>query len=198
MTTAVTADRTRWGAVVAVALGSVLAGLDLTVVAVALPGIGTDLGVSPASAQWVMLGYLLPMVALSIPAGRWLDLAAPRAAFLLATAGFGMSSVLIALAPDFALVLAGRALQGVFGSLLGALAMPVIGETVRPEHRARAMSIVLTLLPLSSAAGPALGGLLTEAFGWRSVFLINIPLAVAAAWAGLRSIPRRSQGLPPP
>ncbi len=194
-------ERTRWSAVVAVALGVVLAALDMTVVAVVLPELGADFGAGPSVTQWVLLGYSLPLVALSVPAGRWLDRAGPLPSFLLAVGGFGVASVLIAVAPTMSLLLAGRALQGVFGSLVGVAAMPLVATSVRPEHRARAMSIVLTLIPLSGVAGPAVGGVLADAYGWRSVFLINVPIVVAAMWAGARTIPARlpgRRGLPLP
>ncbi|WP_024874660.1 MFS transporter [Saccharomonospora piscinae] len=186
--------RTRWAAVAAVALGVVLASLDLTVVAVALPTLGADLGASPSLTQWVLLAYSLPMVAVSIPAGRWLDRAGPRASFGLATAGFGVTSVLVAVAPTVEMLLVARALQGVFAALVSVVSMPVVSESVRPEHRARAMSIVLTLIPLSGAAGPAVGGALTDALGWRSVFAINVPIVVAAFWLGARAIPSTAAG----
>lgn len=192
---------TRWGAVLAVSLGIVVGAMDMTIVAVALPTLGADFDVAPSVTQWVQLTYLLALVALSIPAGRWLDRAGPLPSFLLAIGGFGVASVLIAVAPTLPLLLAGRVLQGVFGALLGVVGMPIVALTVRPEHRARAMSLVLTLIPLSGVAGPGLGGLLSDAYGWRSVFLINIPVVLVAAWVAMRAIPRRTegrQGLPPP
>lgn len=98
-------------------------------------------------------------------------------------------------------VLAGRGLQGFFGALIGVIGMPVVAAAVRPEHRARAMSIVLTLIPLAGVVGPALGGVLADAYGWRSVFLINVPVVLAAAWSARDTIPARTghkAGLPLP
>ncbi|PXY33110.1 hypothetical protein BAY59_08305 [Prauserella coralliicola] len=199
--TPTTEPRTRWSAVAAVSLGVVLVALDMTVVAVALPALGADLGAEPALTQWVLLAYSLPLFALSVPAGRWLDRAGPLPAFVLAVSGFGVASVLIAVAPTMGVLLLGRAVQGVFGSLVNVVAMPIVAASVRPQHRARAMSIVLTLIPLSGVAGPALGGLLADAYGWRSVFLLNVPIVLAAVWAGVRAIPSRlpgREGLPRP
>ena len=181
-------ERTRWSAVLAVALGVVLVGLDMTVVAVTLPLLGEYFDVGASTTQWVMLAYMLPLAALSVPAGRWLDRASLRAGFLLAVGGFGASSLLIALAPSMAALLAGRFLQGVFGSLVGVVGMPIVAAAVRPEHRARAMSIVLTLIPLSGVAGPAIGGILADAYGWRAVFLVNLPIVLAAAVLARRTI----------
>lgn len=191
-------ERTRWSAVWAVSSAIVLGSLDLTAVAVALPVLGAELDAGPTVTQWVLLAYNIPLIALSIPAGRWLDRAGHLPAFLLAVGGFGATSLLIAVAPNAAVVLTGRALQGVFSALIGALAMPIIAANVRPEHRARAMGIVLTLIPLSGVAGPAFGGLLTDLFGWRSVFLINLPVVALAALVGRRGIATDGRGLPWP
>jgi MFS transporter, DHA2 family, multidrug resistance protein len=180
--------RTQWGAVLAVSVAIMLAALDLTIVAVALPLIGTELAAPPAVTQWVLLAYFLPMTALGIPAGRWMDRARLRAAFALAVGGFGVASVLIAAAPSLWLLLTGRVLQGAFGSLISILGFPIVAAAVRPEHRGRAMGVITTLIPLSSIAGPGLGGLLAEAYGWRAVFVINIPIALVALLLGLRTI----------
>ncbi|MEU4448530.1 MFS transporter [Actinosynnema sp. NPDC050801] len=196
MTAALT--RTRWGAVLAVSSGVVLAALDLTAVAVALPVMGADLDAGPTVTQWVLLAYNIPVIALSLPAGRWLDRAGHLPAFLLAVGGFGVTSLLIAIAPNAGLVLAGRALQGAFSALIGAVTMPIIAANVRPEHRARAMGMVLTLIPLSGVAGPAVGGVLTDLFGWRSVFLVNLPVVAVAVLVGRRGIAADGRGLPRP
>jgi MFS family permease len=184
----------RWSTVVVVSLGIVLTALDMTIVAVALPAIGAELGAGPSVTQWVLLGYLLPLVALSLPAGRWLDRAGPRAAFRLAVGGFGVSSALVALAPTAPLLVAARVLQGCCGALISVLGLPVVAAAVRPEHRARALSIVLTLIPLSGVAGPALGGLLTDTVGWRAVFLVNLPVVAVALALARRSIPAGPPG----
>lgn len=189
-----TEARSNWAAVVVVSLGVVLVALDLTIVAVALPTIGDALDAPPWTAQWVLLGYSLPLVALSLPAGRWLDRAGPRPAFQLAVAGFGVASTLIAVAPSAEVLIAGRVLQGVFGALLSVIGLPLVADAVRPEHRARALSVVLTLIPLSGVAGPAVGGLLTEAVGWRSIFLVNLPVAALALALSRRTIPAVASG----
>jgi hypothetical protein len=133
-----TPTTTRWGAVVAVGVAIVLAALDMTIVAVALPAIGAELSAPPAVTQWVSLAYFLPMVALAIPVGRWLDRVRIRAAFPLAVVGFAVTSLMITAAPALWAVLAGRVLQGVFGALIGVLGFPVVAAAVRPEQRGRA------------------------------------------------------------
>jgi MFS family permease len=192
--TAATGSGSRWDAVLVVCLGVVLMSLDMTIVAVALPAIGAELNAPPAVAQWLLLGYSLPVVALSLPAGRWVDRAGPLPAFRLAVGGFGIASALVALAPGIGTLVAARVLQGCAGALIGVLALPLVNDAVRPEHRGRAMSIVLTLIPLAGVAGPALGGLLTDTVGWRTIFLVNLPVvAVALALSG-RAIPATRPG----
>jgi MFS transporter, DHA2 family, multidrug resistance protein len=120
---------------------------------------------------------------------------------LMRVGGFGLASALVAAAPTVELLVAARVLQGAFGALISVIGRPLVAEAVRPEHRARALSIVLTLIPLSGVGGPALGGLLTDAIGWRTVFLVNLPVAaLALVWSG-RTIPagrRGMTGLPHP
>jgi DHA2 family multidrug resistance protein-like MFS transporter len=186
--------RTNWGAILAVSLAIMLAALDLTIVAVALPLIGADLAAPPAVTQWVLLAYFLPMTALGIPSGRWMDRAGLRPAFTLAVGGFGIASALVALAPTLGLLLTGRVLQGAFGSLISILGFPIVAAAARPEHRGRAMALITTLIPLSGLAGPGLGGLLAQAYGWRSVFAVNIPIVLVTLWLGLRAVPAGQPG----
>ncbi|MQA79927.1 MAG: MFS transporter [Streptosporangiales bacterium] len=183
-------DRTRWSAVVAVAVMVFMTGLDMTVVAVALPDLSTDLGVGPGLAQLAVLAYLVPVIAFMLPAGGWVDRTGRRRAFLVAVAGFGGSSALVAVAGSLGLVLAARAVQGLFGATVGALSFAVVAAVVRPEHRGRAQGLVAMLGPLGSVAGPGVGGLLVSAYGWRAAFLVNLPVCLLAAVLGARAVPR--------
>jgi MFS transporter, DHA2 family, multidrug resistance protein len=108
----VTTNRTCWLPIAGLGLALLMVTLDMTIVAVALPVIGRDLHAPPQHTQWVMLAYFLPTVALAIPAGRWIDDAGPRAAFLFAVLGFGVSSALAAAAPALWAIVAARAVQG--------------------------------------------------------------------------------------
>ncbi|MFD5429058.1 MFS transporter [Streptomyces sp. NPDC127084] len=167
---------------------SFVAMLDMNIVNVALAAISGDLKVPAATAQWVVLGYQLPVVALLLPVGRWLDGPGRRAAVLGATAGFALSSALAAAAPSAGPLIGARVVQGMFGAVLFVL-MPVLAMgSVRPALRARAMSVPATLGPLGAVAGPAIGGLLLDAMGWRAVFLVKIPvcaLALVVAWKAM-------------
>ncbi|MFJ4788745.1 MFS transporter [Streptomyces sp. NPDC088794] len=184
------AGEDRWLLVAVAGVLSFIAMLDMNIVNVALADIADGLHVSAATAQWAVLGYQLPVVALLLPVGRWLDGVGPCAAVLTATAGFGLCSALAAVAPWAAWLIAARLAQGAFGAVLFVL-MPVLAiRSVRPESRARAMSVPATLGPLGAVTGPAVGGLLLDHLGWRSVFLVKIPFCVLALVVAWRAMPR--------
>ncbi|MGW2651678.1 MFS transporter [Streptomyces sp. NPDC001393] len=180
----------RWLLVAVAGLLSFVAMLDMNIVNVALADIADGLHVSAATAQWAVLGYQLPVVALLLPVGRWLDGVGMRAALLVATAGFGLCSALAAAAPWAAWLIAARLAQGAFGAVLFVL-MPVLAlRSVRPELRGRAMSVPATLGPLGAVTGPAVGGLLLDHLGWRAVFLVKIPFCLLALVVAWRAMPR--------
>ncbi|MFI6729187.1 MFS transporter [Streptomyces sp. R-74717] len=178
----------RWLLVAVAGLLSFVAMLDMNIVNVALADIADGLHVSAATAQWAVLGYQLPVVALLLPVGRWLDGVGMRSAVLVSIAGFGLSSALAAAAPWAAWLIAARLVQGVFGAALFVL-MPVLAmRSVRPQLRGRAMSVPATLGPLGAVTGPAVGGLLLDHFGWHAVFLVKLPfclLALLVAWVAM-------------
>ncbi|MFF5477950.1 MFS transporter [Streptomyces sp. NPDC012935] len=178
----------RWVLVGVAGALSFVAMLDMNIVNVALADIAEGLHVSAATAQWAALGYQLPVVALLLPVGRWLDGAGTRPALLAATAGFALCSALAALSPWAAWLIAARIGQGACGAVLFVL-MPVLAiRAVRPAARARAMSVPATLGPLGAVTGPAVGGLLLDHLGWRWVFLVKIPfclLALVVAWKAM-------------
>ncbi|WP_416955797.1 MFS transporter [Streptomyces sp. Agncl-13] len=184
------AQEDRWLLVAVAGVLSFIAMLDMNIVNVALADIADGLHVSAATAQWAVLGYQLPVVALLLPVGRWLDGVGPRSAALTATAGFGLCSALAAVAPWAAWLIAARLAQGAFGAVLFVL-MPVLAiRSVRPELRARAMSVPATLGPLGAVTGPAVGGLLLDHLGWRAVFLVKIPFCVLALVVAWKAMPR--------
>ncbi|HEY4026432.1 MAG TPA: MFS transporter [Candidatus Dormibacteraeota bacterium] len=178
----------RWWLVIATGLAVFMVALDSSIVTVALPTIGAHFRSPAAVTEWTILGYLLPMVALVLPAGRWLDQNGRRPAFLLAIAGFAASSAVAAFAPGIAWLIAARVVQGAFGALLTAVVPALVTAAVRPEFRGRAMSVVTTLGPIGAVTGPAAGGLLIAAVGWPAIFLVNVPVSIAVMAVGIRSI----------
>ncbi|MGV9246524.1 MFS transporter [Streptomyces sp. NPDC003710] len=181
--------RDRWLPVAVAGVLSFVAMLDMNIVNVALANIADGLHVSAATAQWAVLAYQLPLVALLLPVGRWLDGVGARSAVAAATAGFALCSALAAAARWAAWLIAARLAQGVFGAVLFVL-MPVLAiRSVRPDLRGRAMSVPATLGPLGAVTGPAVGGLLLDHVGWRAVFLLEIPLCVLALVVAWRAMP---------
>ncbi|MFD9595655.1 MFS transporter [Kitasatospora sp. NPDC059973] len=180
----------RWILVVAAGLLSFVAMLDMNVVNLALTDIAAGLHVSSTTAQWAVLGYQLPLVALLLPAGRWLGQVGARSALLLAVSCFALCSVLAAVAPWAGWLIAARLAQGAFGAVLFVL-MPVLAATaVRPQLRGRAMSVPATLGPLGAVTGPVIGGLLLDHVGWRAIFLVKLPVCLVALAIAHRHAPR--------
>ncbi|TDE37682.1 MFS transporter [Actinomadura sp. 6K520] len=185
--------RNRWWLVAATGLAVFTAQLDVTIVNVALPTIEHDFGIGTSLTEWVVLGYVLPLIALSLPSGRWLDRVGRREALTLAVTGFTAAGVAAGLAPGIGWLLAARVAQGAFGAALFALVPVLTTIAVRPEARGRAMAVVMTLGPLGAVAGPALGGLVIESLGWPWIFYLNVPvglLVIAIAWPQLPPGPR--------
>ncbi|MCQ0023170.1 MFS transporter [Streptomyces somaliensis DSM 40738] len=192
-----TGGRSPWILVAIAGALSFTALLDMNVVNIALATIATDLDVSASMAQWAALGYQLAVVSLLLPAGRWLDGGRGnggvglRAALLLAVSGFSVCGVLAALAPWMAWLAVARIAQGAFGALLFVLMPVLVVRAVPPSMRGRAMSVPATLGPLGAVTGPAVGGVLLDAFGWRAVLLVKLPVCLAALVVVARVLPRR-------
>ena len=181
--------KTRWTLVFALGLSVFMVGLDANIVVVALPTIAESFTATPGNVQWVVLGYMLPTLALLVPVGRWLDTVGQRPSFILALAGFAVASVLVGLAPNLLLLVAMRALQGAFGTVIMALIFIIISEAVRPQERGRALGIITTLGPLGAASGPPIGGLLLETTGWPAIFFVNVPVSLVAMGIVFRTMP---------
>ncbi|NUT91862.1 MAG: MFS transporter [Saccharothrix sp.] len=187
--------KTRWAPVVTLALAMLVVTTEMTVAAVALPSLGAELGVGPGATAWVLLAYTLPMAAIAIPAGRWVDRIDVRLAFLLALVGIGVASAVTAFAPVFWVLVVGRVLQGVAAALVLAAYMPIVVAAVEPAQRGRAIGYVITIMTVGGLAGAPLGGVMAGALGWRSVFLMKLPVLAVVLWLGVRSLKGDGRGL---
>ena len=159
-------------------LGSGVAWLDATVVNVALPAIANDLGGGLSSQQWVSNAYLLTLGSLILIGGSLGDLFGERRVFAIGVGGFGAVSVLCAVAPTVEVLIAGRALQGVFGALLTPTALAVIVSTFSGEERAAAIGSWTAWGGIAGIVGPLVGGWLIDFASWRWIFAINVPLVL--------------------
>jgi MFS family permease len=145
----------RWVVVGAADAAIFMAMLDASIVNVALPTIGADLGVGPDQAQWVVLAYLLAVASIVLPTGRWLDTVGRRSALMFGVGGFAVSSAVAAAAPSFAWLIGARVAEGAFGAVILALVPVVVAGAVSACERGRAIGIVATVGPLGSVARPS-------------------------------------------
>jgi MFS family permease len=174
----------------ATVLGSGIAFLDTTVVNVALPTIGQDLGAGISSLQWVVNAYTLTLSGFLLLGGSLGDHYGRRRMFTLGVVWFAVASLLCGLAPTDEALIAARALQGVGGALLTPGSLAIIEASFRREDRGPAIGAWSGLGGVTAAIGPLLGGWLVQAASWRFIFLINLPLAAVVVWVSLRHCAR--------
>jgi EmrB/QacA subfamily drug resistance transporter len=164
--------------VIATILGSTIVFLDATVVNVALPAISDDLNAGLAEQQWVVEAYALATVSLLLVGGALGDQFGRRRIFTFGLFGFGVTSILCALAPSSAFLVGARGLQGLTGALLVPGSLAIIAATFEGAERGKAVGTWTAWTGIATVVGPAGGGALVEAISWRAIFWINIPLIV--------------------
>jgi EmrB/QacA subfamily drug resistance transporter len=169
-------------------LASTLAFVDGSVLNVALPALAESFDASPAETQWTVNAYMLPLSALLLFGGAAGDRFGRRRLLLLGIILFTVASVGCALAPRLEVLLAGRALQGIGAALLMPNSLAILGATFAGEHRGRAIGTWAAVAAMAAAIGPPLGGWMIDAVGWRSIFLLNLPIALAAIILALRYV----------
>ena len=189
----------RWWTLAVVALAQLMVVLDATVVNIALPAAQADLGFSNADRQWVVTAYSLAFGSLLLLGGRLGDLVGRKRMFLIGLVGFAAASALGGAAQTFGLLVAARALQGVFGAMLTPTALAVLTTTFTvPKERARAFGVFGALAGAGGAIGLLLGGVLTQAFDWRWNLYINDVIAVVAVVGAILLVPNLHRSGPRP
>jgi EmrB/QacA subfamily drug resistance transporter len=173
---------------IATILASTVVFLDSTVVNVALPAMERDLGMGLAGQQWVVEAYMLALVSLMLVGGSLGDHFGRRLIFTIGLAGFGVASILCALAPSTGVLIGLRGLQGLAGALLVPGSLAILTATFEGEARGRAIGTWTAWSGISTIAGPAAGGFLTETLSWRFVFWVNVPLIAVTLLLALRSV----------
>ena len=170
-------------------LASSLAFVDGSVVNVALPAIGRAFSADAGALQWTVNAYLLPLSAILLLGGAAGDRLGRRRLLLWGTVLFAVASLVCALAPHLALLLAARFLQGVGSAMLMPNSLAILGQTFTEERKGRAVGIWAAASAVAGALGPVLGGWLVDLGSWRAIFLINLPIAAVAVVLALRYIP---------
>jgi EmrB/QacA subfamily drug resistance transporter len=192
-------DPRRWRALAVCLSAMFMTLLDVSIVAVALPSIGRGTGAGPAELQWVVSGYALAFGMVPIIGGRLGDDRGRKRMLLLGIAGFVVCSAAVGLAPIPGILIAARVLQGLFGGLINPQVSGLVQQLFPLNERGRAFGAIGTVVGVSTAAGPVLGGVIIAAggdhLGWRLCFLVNVPVGIAAfalcrAW--LPDAPRRT------
>jgi EmrB/QacA subfamily drug resistance transporter len=182
--------RARWLALIIVCLGDLMIVLDVTIVGVALPSIREDLGFSESSLAWVANAYLLTFGGFLLLAGRLGDLFGQRRLFLLGITLFTAASLGCGLATTQGLLVGGRAIQGLGGAIVSAVALSLIVTLfTEPAERAKAMGVFGFVAAGGGTIGVLLGGILTDALNWHWIFLVNVPIGIAVFALSLWVLP---------
>jgi EmrB/QacA subfamily drug resistance transporter len=172
------------------ALGTTLAPLNSTMIAVALPAVMRDLDTGVATAAWLVTGYLIAMAALQPVAGKLGDRFGRRRLVLAGLVYFGLASLGATVASNLPLLIAFRVQQAIAGAIALPNATAIVREVLPTGRRASGYGLIGGAAGLAAALGPPLGGVLVDAFGWRSIFFANVPLVAAALLLGWRYLPR--------
>jgi MFS transporter, DHA2 family, methylenomycin A resistance protein len=170
-----------WKTLIPACLGYFFVLLDVTIVNVSLANMSSDLGTSRDGLQWVVDGYALVLASLMLSAGDIADLIGRRRVFVGGLLAFGGASVVCAVAPSVAVLVGGRALQGIGAAAILPTSLAIINHAFAgSEERAKAIGFWAALGSLALVAGPLAGGVLVDAIDWRAIFWLNVPLVIVA------------------
>ena len=167
---------------VACVLASSMAFIDGSALTVALPNLRANLAADLVAVQWVVNGYVLALASLTLIGGALADVYGKARMLQIGCLLFGVASAACALAPTVGWLIAARVVQGIAAAVVTPASLALIGATYPKDERNRAIGVWAAASALTTAAGPVLGGWLTEVYGWQLVFWMNPPLALAAVW----------------
>jgi EmrB/QacA subfamily drug resistance transporter len=176
----------KWSVMLVAGSGIYMVTLDSGIVNVALPVLTAEFHAALNTAQWVILGYLLCITALLLPAGRLADMLGRKRVFLTGFLLFAGSSALCGLAPSIGWLVAARVLQGIGGALVQANSPALVTQAFPSSERGRALGIVSAIVSVGLLSGPMVGGLITQYLGWRWAFYVNVPISIVATAVGVR------------
>jgi len=178
----------RW-ALAALSLSMLMPSLDTSIANVGLPTLAHAFGASFQAVQWVVLAYLLAITTLIVSVGRLGDLIGRRRLLLWGIALFTAASLFCGVAPSLGLLIAARAAQGLGAAIMMALTVALVGETIPKAKTGSAMGLLGTMSAIGTALGPSLGGFLIAGCGWRTIFLVNVPLGIINLLLARRYLP---------
>ena len=171
----------KYWAAAAMAVGIFASVVDHGSVNVALPSVASTFGTDLATIQWVVIGYALAISTLLLPMGRLGDIVGRNKVYIMGILLFAASSAAAAAAPNLTVLVAARLVQGCAAAMNQGTGMAIITSTFPERERGKALGMMMTMVGLGAVAGPALGGLLVGSFGWRAVFLFNVPMGLVGA-----------------
>jgi EmrB/QacA subfamily drug resistance transporter len=169
----------KWAVLSIVAIGVFMATLDSSIVNISLPTIAHNFNVSLNGAvEWIIIAYLVATAAILLTAGRLADMFGRKAVWIVGLVVFTIGSAICGAAPTLGLLITARALQGIGGALLMAVAPAMLTTAFPAKERGRALGINAVTVALGVSVGPTLGGLITTYFSWRWIFLVNVPIGI--------------------
>ncbi|MFP5336738.1 MAG: DHA2 family efflux MFS transporter permease subunit [Actinomycetes bacterium] len=179
----------RWLVLASITTGTFMANLDAAAVTVALPTMAREFDVGLDALQWVITGYFLTITAVLPVSGRLADIVGRKRVLNTGLVTFVTASLLVALASTFPLLVAARVLQGVGASMMMGTIMATAVTTFPPGERGRVLGLLTSVVAAGTVVGPGLGGVLTDTVGWRSIFLVNVPVGLLGACGTFAFLP---------
>jgi DHA2 family multidrug resistance protein len=183
-------DQRRVALTVVVMGATLMQVLDATIANVALPHMQASLGAAPDTISWVLTSYIIA-AAVATPVTGWLEARIGRRALMLGSLiGFTIASILCGLSTSLTMMVGSRLLQGLCGAFISPLGQAIMLDIYPPEHRAKALSIWGMGIMVGPILGPIIGGILTDAYNWRWVFFINVPVGIFAVFGMMAMLPK--------
>lgn len=175
----------KWYAFGVVAVGTFASVVDHSSVAVALPSIATYFSTDIPSVQWVVIGFAMTIIALLLPVGRLADLVGLKKVYIAGSLVLILGAIIAGASNNLVILILSRIVQGAGAAMTQGTGMAIIIAAFPTSERGKAIGLIMTMVGAGAIAGPAVGGLLVDAFGWRSVFFANVPLVAAGVVLGL-------------
>lgn len=189
-----TSDSTKWWAMLGIGMGVLMSTLDAGIVNISLPTLVEVFNTHFAVVQWVALSFLLVITSLMLSVARLGDILGKKKVYMAGLALFTLGSLLCGLSPGVGWLIGFRALQGSGAVMMTALGTAIITEVFPASERGRALGMMGTAVSVGIAAGPMLGGVLIGLVGWRSVFLVNVPIGLLTFYIVRRVVPSSTPG----